>query len=282
MSATFRPGEDHQPELLDRIDALRVFRADTPEEKARLLEEIGGTGKVEQDIVDQLSKIQPVVAATPVLGGAPDDDAVAGGARPKRCAPGADAASARATQADRRLHRAARHPLDRARLSEQPCRQCSQALRAPRSELDLGQRGTPAPPTCAHQRRPGRAGVEIAPHRLARVHRRRRGAVGTLLADRPRHIGRGREQRCAHRACAAGSRRPARTVVGRDQGSLDRPPADPAGHRAACAACSTTWSGRPATRPATGRTTSPCWRSSSSYWPRSAIPVIVSVIISST
>jgi hypothetical protein len=60
MSATFRPGEDHQPELLDRIDALRVFRADTPEEKARLLEEIGGTGKVEQDIVDQLSKIQPL------------------------------------------------------------------------------------------------------------------------------------------------------------------------------------------------------------------------------
>lgn len=60
MSATVRPGEDHQPELLDRIDALRVLRADTPEEKARLLEEIAGTGKVEQDIVDQLSKVRPL------------------------------------------------------------------------------------------------------------------------------------------------------------------------------------------------------------------------------
>ena len=60
MSATARPGEDHQPELLDRIDALRVLRADTPEEKARLLEEIGGSGKVEQDIVDQLSKVRPL------------------------------------------------------------------------------------------------------------------------------------------------------------------------------------------------------------------------------
>jgi len=60
MSATARPEDDHQPELLDRIDALRVFRADTPEEKARLLEEIAGTGKVEQDIVDQLSKVRPL------------------------------------------------------------------------------------------------------------------------------------------------------------------------------------------------------------------------------
>jgi hypothetical protein len=60
MSATVRPGEEHQPELLDRIDALRVLRADTPEEKARLLEEIGGSGKVEQDIVDQLSKVRPL------------------------------------------------------------------------------------------------------------------------------------------------------------------------------------------------------------------------------
>ena len=42
---------DTRPALLDRIDALRILRADTPEEKGRLLEEIGGPGQVEQDIV---------------------------------------------------------------------------------------------------------------------------------------------------------------------------------------------------------------------------------------
>jgi hypothetical protein len=53
-------GADDEPELLDRIDALRVLRADSPEEKGRLLEEIGGSGKVEQDIVDQLAKVRPL------------------------------------------------------------------------------------------------------------------------------------------------------------------------------------------------------------------------------
>ena len=53
-------GEERAGELLDHIDALRVFRADTPEEKGRLLEEIAGTGQVEQDIVDQLSKVRPL------------------------------------------------------------------------------------------------------------------------------------------------------------------------------------------------------------------------------
>ena len=52
-------GEDN-PELLDRIDALRVLRASSTEEKGRLLEEIGGPGKVEQEIVSQLSKIKPL------------------------------------------------------------------------------------------------------------------------------------------------------------------------------------------------------------------------------
>ena len=47
-------------EFLDRIDALRVLRASTPEEKGRLLEEIGGPGKVEQDIVSQLAKVRPL------------------------------------------------------------------------------------------------------------------------------------------------------------------------------------------------------------------------------
>lgn len=51
---------DQEPELLDRIDALRVLRADSAEEKGRLLEEIGGPGKVEQDIVDELSKVKPL------------------------------------------------------------------------------------------------------------------------------------------------------------------------------------------------------------------------------
>jgi hypothetical protein len=50
----------HEGEFLDRIDALRVLRATTPEEKGRLLEEIGGPGKVEQEIVSQLSKIRPL------------------------------------------------------------------------------------------------------------------------------------------------------------------------------------------------------------------------------
>jgi len=46
--------------LLDRIDALRVLRADTPEEKGALLEEIAGTGKPEQDIISELSKSRPL------------------------------------------------------------------------------------------------------------------------------------------------------------------------------------------------------------------------------
>ena len=50
-----RAGDDHF--LLDRIDALRVLRADSRDEKGRLLEEIGGSGKVEQDIVSELSKV---------------------------------------------------------------------------------------------------------------------------------------------------------------------------------------------------------------------------------
>jgi len=60
VSSAVGAGEEHTGELLDHIDALRVFRADTPEEKGRLLEEIAGTGRVEQDIVDQLSKVRPL------------------------------------------------------------------------------------------------------------------------------------------------------------------------------------------------------------------------------
>ncbi len=46
--------------VLDRIDALNVLRADTPEEKGALLEKIAGSGKVEQDIVSELSKVRPL------------------------------------------------------------------------------------------------------------------------------------------------------------------------------------------------------------------------------
>lgn len=61
MALDFDPhAGDTEPELLDRIDALRVLRADSAEEKGRLLEEIGGPGKAEQDIVDQLAKIKPL------------------------------------------------------------------------------------------------------------------------------------------------------------------------------------------------------------------------------
>ena len=50
------------PELLvDQIDALRVLRADTDEEKGRLLEQIGGKGLVEQEMVSQLSAIKPLL-----------------------------------------------------------------------------------------------------------------------------------------------------------------------------------------------------------------------------
>ena len=46
--------------ILDRIDALRIVRAVTPEEKGALLERIAGRGQVEQDIVRELSKIRPL------------------------------------------------------------------------------------------------------------------------------------------------------------------------------------------------------------------------------
>ena len=46
--------------LLDRIDALRVLRADSPEQKGAILEQIAGRGKPEQDIIKELSKIRPL------------------------------------------------------------------------------------------------------------------------------------------------------------------------------------------------------------------------------
>jgi hypothetical protein len=46
--------------LLDKIDALRVLRADTPEQRGAILEQIAGRGKPEQDIVSELSKRRPL------------------------------------------------------------------------------------------------------------------------------------------------------------------------------------------------------------------------------
>ncbi|MEY2521717.1 MAG: hypothetical protein QOJ66_282 [Ilumatobacteraceae bacterium] len=46
--------------LLDRIDALRVLRADSPEQKGAILEQIAGRGKPEQDIIKELAKIRPL------------------------------------------------------------------------------------------------------------------------------------------------------------------------------------------------------------------------------
>ncbi|MEI7548677.1 MAG: hypothetical protein WCK21_11575, partial [Actinomycetota bacterium] len=46
--------------LLDRIDALKVLRADSREEKGAILEQIAGRGRPEQDIVEELSKLRPL------------------------------------------------------------------------------------------------------------------------------------------------------------------------------------------------------------------------------
>lgn len=51
---------DSPPGLLDRIDALRILRANSEEEKGRLLEQLGGPSKVEQDIVRELAKPKPL------------------------------------------------------------------------------------------------------------------------------------------------------------------------------------------------------------------------------
>ena len=46
--------------ILDRLDTLKVLRADTPEEKSALLEQLGGSGKPEQDIVRQMARPRPL------------------------------------------------------------------------------------------------------------------------------------------------------------------------------------------------------------------------------
>ena len=46
--------------LIDQIDSLRVLRADSDEENGRLLEQIGGKGLVEQEMVAQMSAVKPL------------------------------------------------------------------------------------------------------------------------------------------------------------------------------------------------------------------------------
>lgn len=51
---------DERNFLLDRIDALKILTADTPEEKGAILEKLAGRGKAERDIVSQLGKVRPL------------------------------------------------------------------------------------------------------------------------------------------------------------------------------------------------------------------------------
>lgn len=46
--------------LLDQLDALKVLRASSDEEKDRLLVQIGGSGHVEQEMVAELSAVRPL------------------------------------------------------------------------------------------------------------------------------------------------------------------------------------------------------------------------------
>jgi hypothetical protein len=53
--------DDSKPELLlDKLDSLRVLRADTDEEKDALLFQIGGRGLVEREMVTQMSAVRPL------------------------------------------------------------------------------------------------------------------------------------------------------------------------------------------------------------------------------
>lgn len=54
------PEDDGDGLLIDRIDAIRVLRADSEEEKGALLEQIAGSGNVERDIIRELSKPRPL------------------------------------------------------------------------------------------------------------------------------------------------------------------------------------------------------------------------------
>lgn len=58
MGASAEPDSDGL--LIDRIDAVRVLRADSEEERGALLEQFAGAGDVERDIVAELARAHPL------------------------------------------------------------------------------------------------------------------------------------------------------------------------------------------------------------------------------
>ena len=61
MSATGPTEESKSEILLDRIDALRILRAESDDERDQLLFEIAGSGQVEQEMLAQMSSPQPLL-----------------------------------------------------------------------------------------------------------------------------------------------------------------------------------------------------------------------------
>ena len=118
---------EHDEELLDRIDALRVLRADSPEEKGRLLEEIAGSGKVEQEIVSQLSKVAPLWRPAQ-FDGAHRMAMRSLEVLDRNGARAARHAANRPAEADRPVLRPAGHALDRQGLPERADHEDPQAL----------------------------------------------------------------------------------------------------------------------------------------------------------
>ncbi len=55
-----KDGKGHGAGFLDRIDALRVLRADDDDEKSRILEQIGAHGPVERQLMVELARTAPV------------------------------------------------------------------------------------------------------------------------------------------------------------------------------------------------------------------------------
>ena len=61
MSATGPTEESKSEILLDRIDALRILRAESDDERDQLLFEIAGSGQVEQEMLTQMSSPRPLL-----------------------------------------------------------------------------------------------------------------------------------------------------------------------------------------------------------------------------
>ena len=61
MSTTGPTEESKSEILLDRIDALRILRAESDDERDQLLFEIAGSGQVEQEMLTQIASPQPLL-----------------------------------------------------------------------------------------------------------------------------------------------------------------------------------------------------------------------------